>query len=277
MSMQFDGSARKLRWTTYRENRITSPRAGRRRYRSRMLGYVLPVITLALGIFIGARLGEVPTLDDARRAADAAGAMAIDWTSRSIQRMRNAVTASQADADGGIAGQARVIDGDTLDIRGTRIRLHGIDAPESRQMCRAAGRYWSCGQQASRALAELIGPRRVVCSERGRDRYGRIVAVCLAGRTDLNRWMVAKGWAFAYRQYARLYVADEMAARAAGRGIWRGDAVPPWDWRRGERLPGVSSGSSESRKWRPAGTAPENSRPAKIAKSGNTNETLSIQ
>ena len=63
-----------------------------------------------------------------------------------------------------------------------------------------------------------------------------MVAVCRAGGEDVNAWMVAQGWAFAYRQYSRRYLAEEMAAKAAERGIWRGDVVPPWDWRRGKRL-----------------------------------------
>ena len=72
--------------------------------------------------------------------------------------------------------------------------------------------------------------------ERDRDRYGRVVAVCRAAGEDLNAWMVSQGWALAYRQYSRDYVGEEADARAARRGIWRGDFVEPWDWRPGERL-----------------------------------------
>ena len=63
--------------------------------------------------------------------------------------------ASPASAD--IAGTASVIDGDTIEIHGQRIRFHGIDAPESRQTCVAGGEEWRCGQEAALALAELIG------------------------------------------------------------------------------------------------------------------------
>ena len=57
-----------------------------------------------------------------------------------------------------VAGTASVIDGDTLEIHGQRIRLHGIDAPESRQLCRLDGKPWQCGKDAANALADKIGP-----------------------------------------------------------------------------------------------------------------------
>ena len=142
-------------------------------------------------------------------------------------------------ASAALTGPARVIDGDTLDVGGVRIRLHGIDAPESKQNCRTGGKRWSCGREATQALAARIGGRSVSCQERDRDRYGRVVAVCSLFGMDLNGWMVAQGWAFAYRRYSHAYVAEESGARAARRGMWRGDVVPPWDWRRGERLAGT--------------------------------------
>ena len=154
-----------------------------------------------------------------------------------------------------IAGRASVIDGDTLEIRGTRIRLHGIDAPESGQPCTVAGRTTRCGQQAALALADRIGSRPVACEAKDRDRYGRVVAVCRAGREDLNAWMVAQGWALAYRQYAADYVGEEQAASSAKRGIWQGEFVAPWVWRGNESLeapprvaqrPAVSQSASSS-------------------------------
>ena len=107
---------------------------------------------------------------------------------------------AQGNSGATLSGSARVIDGDTLEICGMRIRLHGIDAPESAQRCRAAGRTWPCGREATRALSGRIAGRMVVCEERDRDRYGRSVAVCRAAGEDVNAWMVAAGWAFAYRK-----------------------------------------------------------------------------
>ena len=135
-----------------------------------------------------------------------------------------------------VSGRAVVIDGDTIDVAGSRIRLYGIDAPESQQTCRAAGQRWACGEQATRALTDRIGSQPVECEERDRDSYGRSVAVCQLAGQDLNAWLVAQGWALAYRQFSEAYVAEEAAAEAAGRGIWRGQFVAPWDWRRGVRL-----------------------------------------
>ena len=135
-----------------------------------------------------------------------------------------------------IIGQARIVDGDSLVISGTKIRLHGIDAPESRQHCQRGSTSWACGRAATNALVRLINGQTVVCEERDRDRYGRIVAVCHLGSRNLNQWMVSNGWALAYRRYSTAYVNHEAAAKKANRGIWTSQFTAPWDWRRGKRL-----------------------------------------
>ena len=147
-----------------------------------------------------------------------------------------------------VAGRAVVIDGDTLDVAGHRIRLYGLDAPESRQTCWAQGQRWACGEQATRALTDRIGGQTVQCAVRDRDRYGRSVAVCQLAGQDLNAWLVAQGWALAYRQFSEAYVAEEEGAAAGGRGIWRGQFVAPWEWRRGVRLeePGLENPRADS-------------------------------
>ena len=129
-------------------------------------------------------------------------------------------------------GQASVIDGDTLEIHGQRVRLYGIDAMESRQLCwNGKRRRYACGREAALALDDFIGDSVIVCESRGRDRYGRIVARCSVRGEDLGAWMVESGHALAYRQYSRDYVKQERGARKGKRGIWKGKFVKPWEWR----------------------------------------------
>jgi endonuclease YncB( thermonuclease family) len=145
-----------------------------------------------------------------------------------------ALLSAAAHAD--VAGTASVIDGDTIEIHGQRIRLHGIDAPESGQSCEdAAGRPYRCGQRAALALSDRIGRSTVECRQRDVDRYGRIVAVCFKAGEDLNAWMVRQGWALAYVRYSSDYVSDQAAAEAQHWGLWQGEFTPPEAWRRGER------------------------------------------
>ena len=129
-----------------------------------------------------------------------------------------------------IAGVAVVIDGATLEIRGQRIRLRGIDAPDGRQLCRLDGAPWRCGIDAANALAGKIDRRPVACRERDRD--GRMVATCTVAGEDLGEWMVANGWAVAHHLYSYEYSRAEHRAKTARRGIWAGEFDMPWQWRR---------------------------------------------
>ncbi len=138
----------------------------------------------------------------------------------------------------GLVGPARVIDGDTLEVVGLRIRIHGIDAPEARQLCSTGTEQTACGQQATQEMRDLIRGEPVRCEPRDIDRYGRIVAVCMNHEgKDVGREMVRSGWALAYRQYGLDYVADEEAASATSEGMWETTFVAPWDWSRGITIP----------------------------------------
>ncbi len=134
-----------------------------------------------------------------------------------------------------LAGRADVIDGDSFEIAGTGVRLFGVDAPEGRQSCTREGRSWDCGNEAARKLRSLIGDRSVACTRRDVDNYGRIVAVCRSGTTDLAAAMVRSGFATAYRRYSDDYVDEENLARAARRGLWAGEFTRPEDYRRDDR------------------------------------------
>ena len=131
-----------------------------------------------------------------------------------------------------IVGSASVIDGDTIRIGKIRIRFHGIDAPETRQKCKADGEEWGCGSEATQALIKIIGQKLVSCNRKGIDRYKRVIGVCRVGAIDLNAWMVINGWAVAYRRYSRDYVLDEQKAKEGKKGIWQGHFTMPWIWRR---------------------------------------------
>ena len=131
-----------------------------------------------------------------------------------------------------IVGVASVIDGDTIESHSRRIRLEGIDAPESKQTCQRDGVVERCGQRAALHLADRIGRLVVSCDPSGTDRYGRTLAICNQGGDDLNGMMVRDGMAVAYRAYSSRYLDEEAAARGAGLGIWATEFEMPWDWRK---------------------------------------------
>lgn len=143
------------------------------------------------------------------------------------------IVTDMALADGArITGSASVTDGDTLAIGPVRIRLHGIDAPEAGQTCkRADGRSWQCGTEATGRLAELVEGHEVECKALDRDAYGRIVATCTADGIDVNAALVDEGLAWAFIRYSDDFADREAAAKAAGLGVWQGEAQAPWDYR----------------------------------------------
>lgn len=143
-----------------------------------------------------------------------------------------AVAAPDALPGASITGHARVIDGDTLEVAGTRVRIFGIDAPEIGQRCGS----WSCGWAAKMAMERLVGSGSVSCTPMDRDRYGRTVAKCWAGGVDLGGRLVALGLATDYKRYSHgLYRDQEDAAKAERLGIWATGFTAPEDWRRGKR------------------------------------------
>lgn len=136
-----------------------------------------------------------------------------------------------------LEGRVTVIDGDTLEMHGKRIRLHGIDAPESGQTCRSqSGKNYRCGQLSAKQMAKYTKRKTIRCNVRDTDRYGRLVAVCFADGQDINERIVRNGFALAYRRYSRDYIAAESEAKSDKAGMWQGAFIKPWDWRKGERL-----------------------------------------
>jgi endonuclease YncB( thermonuclease family) len=131
-----------------------------------------------------------------------------------------------------LVGRAHVVDGDSLEIRGARIRLEGVDAPELEQSCAdARGQSWSCGRTAAHELRSFLRGHDLRCEALGRDRFERTLAVCeLPDGENVNAWLVRQGWALSSGRSGK-YQTEQDEAQAAGRGIWAGTFEAPWEWR----------------------------------------------
>ena len=129
-----------------------------------------------------------------------------------------------------ITGRANVTDGDSLRIGEHRIRLFGIDAPETSQTCEINGEPWDCGRASRRALERLADGEIVTCQVRDMHRT-RFVSVCHTGGIELNVRMVRRGWAVAYTNYSLDYVDEEFAARAENLALWRSAFERPHAYR----------------------------------------------
>lgn len=120
-----------------------------------------------------------------------------------------------------------IVDGDTFDLDGTRIRIDGIDAPEYGQKCGSR----DCGVEALEALDNLIHSGPINCQSMGDDGYGRVIGKCVVAGQDIGARLVSDGFAYAFVKYSTDYVAEEESARSRGLGVWRGDYQRPWDYR----------------------------------------------
>ena len=142
-----------------------------------------------------------------------------------------------------------VIDGDTLEWQGRhcflsrlgiaclgqRLRLYGVDAFESKQICHdEKGETWPCGAVATARLRSLVADPAFRCSVDGefRDRHAREFAVCTIGKQDVGAILVHEGLAFAYGR-GRQYLPIENEAKEERRGAWAGQFVRPQYFREG--------------------------------------------
>jgi endonuclease YncB( thermonuclease family) len=135
-----------------------------------------------------------------------------------------------------LAGRASVIDADTIEIHGQRIRIWGVDAPEGGQTCQdTSGNEYRCGQIGAMKLASYLNDAQpIVCAQRDTDQYGRIVATCenIYGQ-DLARWLVRDGHALDWPQFSKGAYADvQKDAQSLKAGIWQGSFMEPWEWRK---------------------------------------------
>ena len=135
-----------------------------------------------------------------------------------------------------------VIAGDLIELQGQRLRLEGIDAPESGQRCIINERLYDCGEVARTALLDLTAGVEVVCRPLGPGAGGTKIARCFAADYDLSEGMVYTGWALAAPATAGHYGALQERAKRSRHGLWRGRFVAPWDWSAGKRLPEEDGG-----------------------------------
>ncbi|MDA0961828.1 MAG: thermonuclease family protein [Proteobacteria bacterium] len=135
------------------------------------------------------------------------------------------------------SGRVRVIDADTWEVGGTKVRLFGIDAPELNQPCLLDGRAWECGVWATEQTRRAYQGARAVCAPVTTDRHGRVVARCSVGGEDVGRRMVREGWAFAFRRYSMDYDLDDKTAAVQGRGLHRGQVQDPAAFRAQRQTP----------------------------------------
>ena len=131
-----------------------------------------------------------------------------------------------------ITGAVRVIDGDTIDVGSTRIRLHGIDALEKGQTCTTlTGQNWGCGDWTTRQVRDRFEGAQAQCERIEEDKYGRVVARCAVNGADIGATLVSEGLAYAYRTYSMDYDLLEKQAFVADIGIHGFSAQSPARYR----------------------------------------------
>nr|WP_089278317.1 thermonuclease family protein [Antarctobacter heliothermus] len=142
--------------------------------------------------------------------------------------------ASVALAD--LSGPMRVIDGDTVAIGETRIRLHGIDAPEKAQFCGSrTAPMWPCGSWVTGEMRARFEGRHARCEALEIDKYGRTVARCEVAGEDLGAALVDGGLAFAYTKYSFDYLRQQTEAARRGAGLHGAGVQSPADFREATR------------------------------------------
>lgn len=118
---------------------------------------------------------------------------------------------------------AYVIDGDTLARGDWRIRIYGMDAPESNQ---------PGGTEATARMRELVAGKTLQILPVDVDIYGRLVARVRAGSYDIGAEMVKSGHAVATSDFTKVYTKFEKEARRSRKGLWKQGAIQdPKLWR----------------------------------------------
>ena len=130
------------------------------------------------------------------------------------------------------AESLRVVDGDTIVLKGEKIRFSGIDTPELKQTCMNGDEKVFCGKTAKILLIEKIGNKIPKCISEGKDAYKRKLAECFIKGESLSSYLVRSGYAFAYRKYSKKFIKDEEFAKENKLGMWSMKFQYPWDFRK---------------------------------------------
>jgi len=128
--------------------------------------------------------------------------------------------------------EIKVIDGDTINLNGEKIRFTGIDTPELKQTCNKNNEVIYCGIEARKLLIDKIGKSKVSCIREGKDKYNRTLAECFINDFSLSKFLVREGYAFAYRKYSKKFIEDEDYARENNLGMWSMNFEYPWNYRK---------------------------------------------
>lgn len=142
-----------------------------------------------------------------------------------------------------------ISDGDTITVltdekRQVKVRLYGVDCPESKQ---------AFGTRARQSTSGHVFGKRVRVEVADTDRYGRTVGIVTTPNgTVLNRELLTEGMAWLYTAYCKAPICkewrkEELAARRAKVGLWAdANPIPPWEYRKSGRNEGRIKASSTS-------------------------------
>lgn len=155
-----------------------------------------------------------------------------------------------------IGRPTKITDGDTIVMaKSIKIRMAGIDAPESKQRCTDEnGIEYACGEMATEHLRNIIGNEPVKCTMHKNDRYGRFLMTCYKpDGADIHAQMVRDGYAVVSTYEPDAYLTEENNARENKRGIWRGMFRHPHCYRHSKKqnwsVPGLCDDNKYYRGW----------------------------
>jgi endonuclease YncB( thermonuclease family) len=146
----------------------------------------------------------------------------------------NAMTALPAAgiAETEMKGSGSAMEGDVVSVKGSMIRLRGIDAPDPGQTCRTLRSVeYDCFSAARAQLQQMLDLGEVTCIAKEQDRNQNYIGVCRVLGKDLSAAMLVRGWAFAYSRLSTAYGGLEARAQARKAGMWAGRVEAPWLWR----------------------------------------------